>query len=79
MMPVREILMKTAAIVMFAVATILALHGEKMFRPAPHHAKYLFFASIVLALAGTFFFVFPMTKDMSFMRKTRKSSDRQKP
>ena len=76
-MPIRELLMKTVSILMFAVATILALHGEKLARLATLHAKYFLFGSLVLFAVGTFFFLFPMTKDMPFMRRTpRRPSDR---
>jgi hypothetical protein len=72
-MPVREVLMKTAAILMFAVATVLALHAEKLAGLGIHRAKYFFFSSLVLFIVGAFFFVFPMAKDMSFMRRPRRS------
>jgi hypothetical protein len=79
-MALRELLMKTTGIVLFAVGTVLALHGESRLAAHQQFAKFVLFASIVSFLVGSLFIVFPMAKDLPFMQRTpARPADRRKP
>jgi hypothetical protein len=79
-MPLRELLMKTIGIVLFAVGTLLALHAESRLAVHQQFAKFILFASIISFLVGSLFFVFPMARDLPFMqRMTGRRDDRRKP
>jgi hypothetical protein len=79
-MAIREVLMKTAGIVLFAVGTVLALHAESRLAAHGQFAKFVLFASILSFLVGTLFFVFPMAKDLPFMQRPPfRRAERRKP
>ncbi len=74
-MRVPEVLMKTGAIILFGLGTILALHATSLFGDDPLRGKQMAVAAFVLFVLGGVFFVFPPVKDWITPRgKKRRNS-----
>ena len=75
-MRIPEIVMKTGAIVLFGLGTILALYAFDLFGDDPQRGKQMATAAMVLFVVGGMFFVFPPVQDwLSPKRKRRRDSD----